>query len=412
MPGQSIRTKKEKKMAQKGHLKILILETRNLSYGSSSVFLALISDILKRHGEDVTHCIINDPEADSLLLESFTGKSFDAVIDINSILPLAECDDGSRYLDGINAPFINIIADHPMHVHKYLEVKLKRYYVICLDVHHKEYIDRYYPHIRKTVAIPLGGIKNLTDGKDNGGHYSYSQFKKRRYHILFPATYTPPSYYRQVMEETNIIYIKQAEEIMQSIMEGNHSPVHELYRSITSWKEERFANRMYKARYIDRYIRDCLRDMAVTALLEEGYRIDVAGARWEMYNGRYKDRLVIHGEMPYADIPALMEDSQVVLNVQPLFTEAPHDRVFNAMANGAAVLTGTCSYIEENYKENMLVFDTGNITESIKKLADTLNNTEKLYKMASNLRKASENETWDNRCARIITFIKEILNVL
>ncbi len=411
MPGQSIRTKKGKKMAQTGHLKILILETRKLSYGSSGVFLALIRDILKGNGEDVTHCIINDPEADSLLLESFTGKSFDAVIDINSILPLAECDNGSRYLDGINAPFINIIADHPMHVHRYLEVKLKRYYVICLDAHHKEYIDRYYTHIRKTVAIPFGGIKNLTDGK-NSGWYSYSQFKERKYHILFPATYTPPSYYRQVMEETNIIYIKQAEEIMQGIMEGDQSPVHELYRNITSWKEERFANRMYKARYIDRYIRDCLRDMAVTALLEEGYKIDVAGARWEMYNGRYKDRLVIHGEKPYTDIPALMADSQVVLNVQPLFTEAPHDRVFNAMVNGTAVLTGTCSYIEENYKENMLVFGTGDITESIKNMAGILNSTEKLYKMASSLSKASENETWDNRCARIISFIKEILNVL
>ena len=411
MPGQSIRTKKGKKMARTGHLKILILETRKLSYGSSGVFLALIRDILKGNGEDVTHCIINDPEADSLLLESFTGKSFDAVIDINSILPLAECDNGSRYLDGINAPFINIIADHPMHVHRYLEVKLKRYYVICLDEYHKEYIDRYYTHIRKTVAIPFGGIKNLTDGK-NSGWYSYSQFKERKYHILFPATYTPPSYYRQVMEETNIIYIKQAEEIMQGIMEGDQSPVHELYRNITSWKEERFANRMYKARYIDRYIRDCLRDMAVTALLEEGYKIDVAGARWEMYNGRYKDRLVIHGEKPYTDIPALMADSQVVLNVQPLFTEAPHDRVFNAMVNGAAVLTGTCSYIEENYKENMLVFGTGDITESIKNMAGILNSTEKLYKMASSLSKASENETWDNRCARIISFIKEILNVL
>ena len=36
------------------------------------------------------YCIINDPEEDSVLLESFTGKHFDAVIGMNSILPLAE----------------------------------------------------------------------------------------------------------------------------------------------------------------------------------------------------------------------------------------------------------------------------------------------------------------------------------
>ncbi len=139
-------------------MKILILETRKLSYGSSSVFLMMICDILREYGADVIHCIINDPEEDSVLLESFTGKHFDAVIGMNSILPLAECDTG-RYLNSIDAPFINFIADHPMHVHNCLNVKLERYYVICLDKFHKEYIDRYYPHIKKTVAIPLGGIK-------------------------------------------------------------------------------------------------------------------------------------------------------------------------------------------------------------------------------------------------------------
>lgn len=393
-------------------LKILILETRKLSYGSSGVFLALISDILKEYGEDVTHCIINDPEADSVLLESFTGKSFDAVIGMNSILPLAECDDGSRYLDGINAPFINIIADHPMHVHKYLEVKLKRYYVICLDKCHKEYIDRYYPHIKKTMAMPLGGIKSLPDIRDKEKTYSYRQFVNRKYHIFFPATYTPPYYYRQVMEQTNISYIKQAEEIIKSIMEGDTSPIHELYKNITSYKEERFAERMYKARYIDRYIRDYYRDMVVTALLDEGYRIDVAGVRWDMYNGSNKKRLVIHGEIPYKDIPAIMSDSQIVLNIQPLFTEAPHDRVFNAVVNGAAVLTDTCTYIEENYKKDMLVFDIRNITESMLELRDIASSTEELYNMASNCRLAGKDETWYSRCTQITGFINEILNVL
>ncbi len=392
-------------------LKILILETRKLSYGSSSVFLTLICGILRENGADVTHCIINDPEADSVLLESFSGKSFDAVIGMNSILPLAECDSG-RYLDSIYAPFINIIADHPMHVHKYLEVKLERYYVICLDKHHKEYIEKYYPHIKKTAVIPLGGIKYLPDGEDKEKYYSYSQFKRRRYHIFFPATYTPPSYYRHVMEETNIMLLKQAEEIMDAIMDGDTSPVHELYRNITSWKEERFAARMYKARYIDKYIRDCFRDMVLSALLEEGYIVDVAGARWDMYNGRHKERLVVHSQKEYADIPEAMADSQVVLNVQPLFTEAPHDRVFNAMANGSAVLSDTCSYIEENYKKDMLLFNMGNIHESIAGMGNILNNTEKLYKMASNLGNLSENETWNDRCARIAGFINEILNIL
>ena len=383
-------------------MKILILETRKLSYGSSSVFLMMICDILREYGADVIHCIINDPEEDSVLLESFTGKHFDAVIGMNSILPLAECDTG-RYLNSIDAPFINFIADHPMHVHNCLNVKLERYYVICLDKFHKEYIDRYYPHIKKTVAIPLGGIK------EPGYKPGSKEFAKRKYHIFFPATYTPPSYYRQVMEDENIIYTKQADEIIHSIMEGDTSPIHDLYRNITSWKEERFAARMYKARYIDKYIRDYFRDAVVTALLDEGYRIDVAGARWETYNGRNKDRLVNHSQCVYADIPAIMANSQVVLNVQPLFTEAPHDRVFNAMANGAAVLTDTCSYIEENYKDYVMLFDKRNLKESIEGIKEIMGDADRLYKMAEKLNQAAESETWQDRCQRIIEFIRKII---
>lgn len=387
-------------------VKILILETRKLSYNSSGVFLSNICTILKEYGVDVTHCIINNPEKDSTLLESFIGKSFDAVLDVNSILPLAECDYG-RYLDCIDAPFINFIVDHPMHVHEYLNIKLKRYYVICIDKYHKEYIEKYYPHIIKTVAIPLGGIKANTNTDIDS--YSYSQFKKRKYHIFFPATYTPPSYYRQVMEENNISYIAQAEQILQEILDGRTAPIHELYKSITSWKDERFALRMYKARFIDRYIRDYIRDKVVEALLLEGFKLDVAGARWEMYNSSGKDRLIIHKPYSYTELPSIMSNAKIVLNVQPLFTEAPHDRVFNAMLNGAAVLTDTCSYIEKNYKDSMLIYDKGSLKESISALKDTLNDTHKLYTMVKDLRQTATDETWEDRCRHIVEFVENII---
>lgn len=378
-------------------MKILILETRKLSYNSSSVFLSEICDILREYGVDVMHCIVNDPEKDSDLLESFIGKQFDAVLDINSVLPLAECDYG-KYLDCIDAPFVNFIVDHPMHVHKYLAVKLKRYYVICLDKHHREYISKYYPHIKKATAIPLGGVK--AD--------SHIQFKKRKYHILFPATYTPSSYYRQILEETNISYAKQADQILYRILEGDTAPIHEMYKSITEWKDEKFAIRMYKARFIDKYIRDYIRDEVVDALLAEGFALHVVGARWDMYSGSYKDRLVLHRQCSYTELPAMMSDAKVVLNVQPLFTEAPHDRVFNAMLNGAVVLTDTCSYIEENYKNNILLYNKDNLKESIYALKDTLNDTHKLNTIVSNLSGICINETWEDRCKRIVQFVGSI----
>lgn len=383
-------------------MKILILESRKLSYSSSGVFLMKICDILREYGAEVIHCIINNAEAESDLLESFINQRFDAVIDINSILPLAECDYG-RYLDCIDAPFINIIVDHPMHVHEYLNVRLKRYYVICLDKYHKEYIEKYYPHIKKAVAIPLGGIS-----VDEGCKEIYAEKNKssKKYHILFPATYTPPEYYKSVMEEINVKYLNYAEGILSAVLNGSNTPVHDMYKNIVQCSDERFAAEMYKARYIDRYIRDYFRDAVISELLGAGFKVDVAGARWDMYDGKYKDRLVIHGECSYVEMLKMTAVSQIVLNVQPLFNEAPHDRIFNAVANNAAVLTDTCEYIEKRYSKDMLIYDKANLHDSIEGLCDVINDTEKLNEMSARLKNEAEGESWEKRCECILEFIR------
>lgn len=78
------------------------------------------------------------------------------------------------------------------------------------------------------------------------------------------------------------------------------------------------------------------------------------------------------------------------------------------MLNGAAVITDTCSYVGKNYKDNMLFYNKSHLKESIGLLKDTLNNTQKLYNMASGLEAAACNETWEDRCRRIIEFVTDI----
>ncbi len=390
-------------------MKILMLETRQLSYNSSAVFMKVIEDIFKKMGADVIHLIVSNPEADSDLLESFIGRSFDAVIDINSLLPLAECDYG-HYLDCIDAPFINFIVDHPMHVHEYLNVKLKRYYVVCLDRYHKEYIIKYYPHIKGVKVICLGGISCMEESID---------FMKRKYHILFPATYTPPKYYLSVIREMGVKLEKIAKDILSELINGssqrkNHDldskvSIHDLYRKYEEIPDKKFAKKMYAARYIDRYIRDYLRDMVLDRFLSEGYKINVIGARWEMYDGKYKDNLIIHSQCNYLEMLKIIGNSQLVLNVQPLFLEAAHDRIFNSMVNGAVPITDTCEYIEENYADEVIIYDKINIQESVAALCRTINDTERLAAMSEKLKeKSAKKETWEVRLKRLHSFIQEI----
>lgn len=386
-------------------MKILMLETRQLSYNSSAVFMRVMENIFRNMGADVIHCIISNPEDDSDLLESFIGESFDAVIDINSLLPLAECDYG-HYLDFIDAPFINFIVDHPMHVHEYLNIKLKRYYVICLDRYHKEYIIKYYPHIKDVKVICLGGISCMEKNID---------FMKRKYHIFFPATYTPTQYYMSVMNEVDKKLGKIAEKILNELINRKNleKTLDEFVKEYIKASDMRFSEKMYEARYIDRYIRDYFRNMVLDGFLSMGYKINVIGARWEMYNGKYKDNLIIHPQCDYIEMLDIIGNSQLVLNVQPLFLDAAHDRVFNSMINGAVPLTDTCEYIEKNYADEVIVYDKTDIQDSIAKLSDRINDIERLAIISEKLKEKSEKqETWEVRCNQLCGFIKEINQIL
>ena len=75
----------------------------------------------------------------------------------------------------------------------------------------------------------------------------------------------------------------------------------------------------------------------------------------------------------------------------------------------AAVLTDTCSYIEENYKDYVMLFDKRNLKESIEGIKEIMGDADRLYKMAEKLNQAAESETWQDRCQRIIEFIRKII---
>ena len=97
-------------------LKILVFETRKLCYDSSVTFTHELCKSLEKLGVEVELCQIDDIEKESSKLEQYIGKKYDAVIDMNSVLSAAIYND-EHYPDLIDAPFINFIVDHPMHLH-------------------------------------------------------------------------------------------------------------------------------------------------------------------------------------------------------------------------------------------------------------------------------------------------------
>lgn len=374
--------------------KILILETRTLSYSSTHIFLSEIAKQLKKMGFVVEHIYVSDIERESGTLEKFIGCKYYAVIDINSHLPLAKL--GSvPYPDLIDANFINILVDHPMHLHHILSVELKRGVLVCLDKYHAEYAKRFYPSFKKIINIPLAGT--YFNKKIN--------FRERKHNVFFAGTYTPSDYFLGQMDSGTR---QVAEDIIQfcgNYKKGmNHCSFPDIYTQIYGVDEELFAFQMYRMRAVERYMRELKREEVLNALLSGGIHLEVMGARWELFKTKYHKNLTIYNECQYPHMLGEMADSRVVLNIQPFFMEAPHDRISNAIVNGCVCLTDGCEWMDEYFEagEDYIYYDLLSLNDNVDNLRECLSDINLLEEIAINSNnKGFSVANWENYCKKL-----------
>ena len=164
--------------------KILLFQMNGIAYDSTRFFSSCLGKALENAGIEVSWFDFQRQTMKDL--EALCGQSFDAVIDYNSKLPGAVLDDGTPFLNHIQAPFYNYILDHPVYHHANLSVLLENYHVICIDDDHNKYISKWYPHIKSVHTLSVGAAKAENAVKSE-------QYRKEG--ILFPATYLNPRDY-------------------------------------------------------------------------------------------------------------------------------------------------------------------------------------------------------------------------
>lgn len=387
-------------------MKILFLETRDLSYSSSSVFMEELKRAFLELGDNVCHYVVNDINKNEEILEDVLKMSyeqnFDFIFDINSILPLLYEDD-KPYLDCFDIPFVDYIVDHPIHQAHVLDRNLKNFNVICLDEEHCHYIETCYPEIKNTMAMPLAATCFI-DEKDISSD-------KRKIDILFPATYTPVSYFEDILKDKGKVYFDYARECLDMIKQGCYFAVCDMKKHFIC--EEKADKNVLPdvLRYIDKYIRECLRQIVVEAILKTGLFLDVIGARWEMYEGRYGKRLNIHQQVLYCDISKYMQLSKTVLNVQPLFKNAPHDRIYNAMSNGAVAITDWVAGLSPVYEagRDYLEYNFVDLEKDFERIKNKIFDNNGIENIRCNAyEKVIQYDTWIERCRKIKKFVKNL----
>ncbi len=309
---------------------------------------------------------------------------------------------GRNMWNALDIPSYNIVVDHPMYYHHFLERVPKKYHHISIDRKHEQYMQRFFPEIKRAPFLPLAGTR-LYPNK------SYTPAQYRRYDVTMVGNYTPPrqfeKYITRIDEEYTAFYYGMIEELLAHPMRTVEEVVEEhIKREIPEATEEELKLVMSKITFIDLYVRNVTRGQAVAKLAEGGIKVHVFGGGWDKLPCKKQENLIIGSSLDSEGCLKKLRQSKIALNVMPWFRDGAHDRIFNAMLNGALCLTDSSAYLDEilHDEEDCKIYSMEHPEELPDMVYGLLANPPKLQNMIDNgYEMAKASHTWEHR-ARIL----------
>lgn len=340
---------------------------------SGSFFLEGIARQLRERGHEVELIDLSYDDSSFDELEECTNKTYDAVIDINSKLPMLELDNGAFLLDEIGAPFYQFIIDHPLFHHPSLMIPIKNAHAIGIDKTHVDYIKKYYPHYKSVDYVTMPGTK--------ADFPVDLKYKKKQ--ILFTGTYQSsksqmdeinerPEPYRSMLRE--LIHI---EDTMNLTHEGALSQIKDKY-------DDDFLYLMNKSYLVDKFRRNREREEILMAFAKEGVPITVMGEGWEKSKAYEMKNLVFKGPVNFNASFNIISNFSMLLDINPLFPCGIHDRVPTGFANESVVVTNMSSEADRDIIDEIhaIYFNKFNMRESAQKVKYYLDRPRELEDIA------------------------------
>ncbi len=401
-------------------MKVLIASTKELCYFSGSFFLDRIQEELERENVQVVRLDFDENEADYSLLEEQLGKTYDAVLDVNSRLPYLIDDHGKRILNEIDAPFINYILDHPLYHHPGLVFPIDRYYTLGIDRLHVDYMKKHYPYIKDAALLPLAGTKA----------FDALPFGEREKGILFTGTYLKD----EELDEKIMALRNQINDATYQLAldlwdawRDTTQPIEDclmlLLKKYSGAKTEKevdayiwdfyemsgFAELLNHMFLVDQKKRNKKRELVLEQLSNTAYPLTVVGEGWE--NSAIASNANIRF-LPARSMAAslqLMGRYQFVLDINPMFPCGLHDRVTSAWANGAVCITDMSSEFDKEIRDGKnVIFYSEHRMGQLKERLEHMTEDDLKQIAQSGVELADRNYSWHTHGQELIRFIEQI----
>lgn len=316
-------------------------------------------------------------------------------------------------LDGVNVwekfgvPYINILMDHPFHFERPLKDAPATAIVLCTDRNHVKYIRRFYKNIRQTDFLPHAGI---------GLGRKHKPLKERKIDVLYAGA-LPIFTVTKMIPNLDEMYGLDLRDMMQEVLrelvvhpdKTTEQAIEEYVQAKTyaesGLSDEELRNVIVHMRFIDSYATSFFREQAVRSLVENGIDVTAYGVGWNQCEWSSNPHLKYGGKVLAPDVLPLMNESKIVLNTMTWFKAGAHDRIFNGMLSGAAVVTDDSAYLRHECTDGkeLVMFKRSEIATLPDRVCDLFGHMEQTQEMAERgCRFAQENHTWKNRAEYII----------
>ena len=375
-------------------------------YDTLDLFSEELEAALKRLGHSVyvLNAVAMERQLPGLL-ELAATKGVDCVIAFNNLAYNLGTKEGGNLWDAMSVPYVDILMDHPFHFDRALQNMPADAHLFVVDRNHVDYVKKYYTNIKRVSFLPHGGcanaISSLPDAPRDIDVLYAGALSRVLIEQLIPdfdaitafdgAAFSGRCLDRLISEPD----LTTEEVIRQELAEEGLAGL--------SPEEER--QYITDFRFLDGFAVSFYRENAVRNLVEHGIDVTTLGVGWEQCEWADNPHLHIAEKVSAKEVFSYMRRAKVVLSTQTWFKAGAHDRIFNGMLSGAAVVTDTSTYLQEALNSTQCVLynltETGRLYERVSALLNADGARRELA--AAGQAAAAANHTWENRADELLT---------
>lgn len=381
---------------------ILIYLGPTYCYNILNVFARELGNALERQGERVEYYDTSKEDVNGLV--KLAGKRYKASIGFQTwLMSVGRADGTGNLQDFIGGPKYNFIVDHPIWLDEQLCKTPKRFYVLTHDRNYQTFIEHYYSGVSGTYLLPPGG-------RDCGMPYGEEE---RIYDITFLGTYGDYRKKLQVIAacvpSVRFLAARFLRNMVKQpglVAEAAFGMAVEHYG--IALDDTGYRKLFFEMKAVIQAAMYYYREKVTRTLLDAGITLHVYGESWEESPFAEHPCLIKHPAVPAEKSSEVLGKSKISLNVMAWHKDGFTERIADSMLAGAVVVSDGSTQLEEEYANELVIYQLDKLQEIPEKVKKLLGDSERREKLAKRAReKALAQASWDRRAEQLLHIIEE-----